>query len=152
MKHAIWMLAVALTVASCTDGQQQKREEMGKKVMEVHDAIMPKMGELVAQEKALLEELQTRAGDTLAVLDSAWTVSVDRTTQELRQAHDDMMDWMSEYRFPTEDIAFDKAMEYMEKEKKRMEEIGNLCTRALHEADSLLSMDPVVEAVENNEE
>ncbi|MFT4536091.1 MAG: formate dehydrogenase maturation protein FdhE [Saprospiraceae bacterium] len=90
MKRIVLFLCLVGLFTSCRD-----KSTLEKKVMNVHDEVMPKLGELNKDKK----KLQT-------ILANSTDESVKTTLQEaitsLEKADEGMMDWMAEYKLPSD--------------------------------------------------
>tara|TARA_R110000737_G_scaffold309779_1_gene318215 strand:- start:691 stop:1074 length:384 start_codon:yes stop_codon:yes gene_type:complete len=90
MKRIVLFLCLVGLFTSCRD-----KSTLEKEVMNVHDEVMPKLGELNKDKK----KLQT-------ILANSTDESVKTTLQEaitsLEKADEGMMDWMAEYKLPSD--------------------------------------------------
>lgn len=105
-----------------------------KKVMAVHDSIMPMMDLMHEMESALdyrIQELEANGDKPDKELLKA--------QKELEDASEAMMLWMSE--FKPEEFEEDKAamMEYLEEEEEKIIEVGDRMKRSMMNVQELLS-------------
>lgn len=92
------LFCIAIIAVSCNENQKSKAESQFKKeinkAIEVHDNVMPKMGEINQKIRSL---------DTLAGVDS---LTIKKSKKRLQDAHDEMMTWMRDFSnaFSTKEI------------------------------------------------
>ena len=125
MKKIIFILFVALVTISCKEAQKDAATEstevsdetqamfadMQEEAMEAHDAIMPKMGDLMKLKK----ELSSIDADSPII---------EEQKMALQKAHDDMMSWMHSYseKFPYEyELPEDAAIAAQKLEEMKVE-------------------------------
>lgn len=94
MKQLVIIALMTIVFTACSNPIKEQKEQfkiLQDKAMESHDAIMPKMGELMQ----LSGQLSKR-------LDSTNRDDIFRKKLALNKAHDDMMEWMRDYseKFP----------------------------------------------------
>ena len=95
MKKLLTLLVLIVTFASCsTQTKQEKPEEKPLKdqVMDVHDEVMPKMGQLMKTKKALMAK-----AETIAATDAAAAAELISLAEEIDLANEAMMDWMRNF-------------------------------------------------------
>ncbi len=143
MKYFIPLLIALLVSCSQgknsakTDSPEQQAESIElqmKKVMSVHDSIMPMMDLMHQMESALdyrIQELEANSEKPDKELLSA--------QKELEEASEAMMLWMSE--FKPEEFEEDKAamMEYLKEEEEKIIEVGDRMKNSMMNVQELLS-------------
>ena len=140
MKKIGLFVFVSATVVACGPSEEQlKREAKNQEVWDAHDVVMPKMDDIMKAEKKLGNVISLMEKDS-AIMDSTVYEASLKTSTDLRNAHDEMMDWMHAYEYPGDSIAFDAAMEYMETERIIISEVGVKTDNALFKADSLVQL------------
>lgn len=102
MKKQLWLVLLALSIiAIACGGGKQPAEEAGtfdeaqieaqeaayRMMMDVHDEVMPKMGEMNQLSQDLKAQMEN-------VEDEATKASIEEVRQALEAAHDGMMEWM----------------------------------------------------------
>jgi hypothetical protein len=138
MKKILFLFAVAAGIISCADDLSEQKaqfESLKQKALEAHDVIMPEMGTLM-ELKSGLESKK----------DSLNATTIDAKTEELNQAHRDMMVWMRDYseKFPYDfkipDNAADltKQLEVLQGEYEEIEELKDRTLRVINEAKEML--------------
>ncbi len=136
----IGLFVLAATAVACGPSEEQvKREAKNQEVWDAHDLVMPKMDDIMKAEKKLGVVISTMEKDS-ALMDSVVYQASLSTSTDLRNAHDEMMDWMHSYEYPGDSVTFDVAMEYMETERIIISEVGVKTDNALFKADSLAQL------------
>jgi hypothetical protein len=154
MKKNLYIIAIALfTLTACKN--EAAPEELALKVskmeieafetlkaeaMEVHDEIMPKMGELME----LRGELTAIEPSSISEGDSRNERSL--VAENLKASHDAMMSWMQDYseKFPYESTtpetkeAMDKKLPLLEQEVQEIKELKEQTWKAIEMAQELL--------------
>lgn len=141
MKKFAAILLSGVLFASCGNSQESTTEEttqevdrvetLKKEIMEVHDKTMKEMGTLKKLDKSLFEAMQ------------AGTIEEDaaqNAINDVRAAHEDMMNWMRNFENPDEmDATEDEIVAYLEGQKEKVEQLDEYTTRSIEKAQSLLS-------------
>ena len=135
MKSAIPLfLIVLLMFASC----ENAKDRLYKQVMAVHDEIMPKMGAIMKYKKqlnkkidTLIEEGNDANADKIAELTQA--------IADLDNSHEEMMNWMREFDNDFEGMVNEEVMEYLNNQKKKIENVGKVTNSALSNAEKILA-------------
>jgi len=118
-------------------------QELEKEVMDIHDEVMPKMGEIMALKKELnqkiaeLDSLQ-QEGASSTTLAQERQQAMDITTR-LSQADSLMMDWMYDYRGDSaKALPAGEALEYFRIEKEKIVKVQETTTKSMQEAREFL--------------
>ena len=135
MKSAIPLfLIVLLMFASC----ESAKDKLYNQVMAVHDEIMPKMGAIMKYKKqlnkkidTLIEEGNDANADKIAELTQA--------IADLDNSHEEMMNWMREFDNDFEGMVNEEVMEYLNNQKKKIENVGKVTNSALSNAEKILA-------------
>ncbi len=90
------MIALVLAVTACTSPKKESANEEDKvplkeQVMNVHDEVMPKMGELRSTQKSLLAVADSLGEDSLK------TAELKQLATSIEMANENMMAWMRQY-------------------------------------------------------
>ncbi|MEX0813442.1 MAG: hypothetical protein WD048_14585 [Chitinophagales bacterium] len=128
---ALIILALLLIFAACNSVEKKNDKQkkspsqvdyMHKEVIRIHDEVMPRM-----QEISSLQEKIKRKTDSLSSLDNVPTEVIEELKMKklsLDATAASMMKWMKNYREPKEKTE-QEAMQYLEQEKEKIEEIAN---------------------------
>lgn len=109
-KITLLFVIIILGLNSCKTEKKAPEKTQMQSVMEVHDAVMPKMGSI----GRLVKELNTRK-DSLLALESPSQQTIETLNQgldSLKGAHKKMMDWMKGFgsQFTPEEILKGKTL------------------------------------------
>ncbi|MEQ9188732.1 MAG: hypothetical protein RLP15_13440 [Cryomorphaceae bacterium] len=89
-------LLAALMMVACTDPKKEKVDTLRAKAIEVHDEVMPRLGEIMStsgQLKQLREQVVVDSLDSTGAARRVFTVQI----ADLEAAHEAMMAWMADY-------------------------------------------------------
>jgi hypothetical protein len=138
----IIFLLTAIAFSAC-DQNADRVKELEKEVMDIHDEVMPKMGEIMALKKGLTQKV--------AQLDSMQQEGASSTTlaQERQQALDLasrlsradslMMGWMYDYKGDSaKALPPAEALEYFRIEKDKIIGVQEATTKSIQEARDFL--------------
>lgn len=119
---------LAVTVTACTNPKEQEKKELEKRIMEVHDEVMPKMGPIQELQETLSKSIETELQDT-GNIDSAYIEAAKGHLTALDEAHNAMMDWMAGYEPPSDEQSIDDVVSYLREQevavKKMAEQMNN---------------------------
>ena len=108
MKRIIFFLCLVGLFSSC-----REKSTLEKEVMAIHDEVMPKLGELNKDRKELQSILNN-------ITDESVKTTLLEAITALEKADDGMMDWMAEWKIPSEPIAQEA---YLKKEMVRITKV-----------------------------
>jgi gas vesicle protein len=130
---AIGMLACSQTENKKAEDKVLDLESIKTKVMELHDEVMPEMGNLRKQEKALrkkAEELRENSEDAAAE-------KLEKLADDVAAAKDDMMSWMRQFD-PTVEGSKEELEKYMSDQLKSIKKVNKKMKKALKDAKESL--------------
>jgi hypothetical protein len=143
MKIQSLLIAVAISIASCQTQEQKQIDTLEKEVMMIHDAVMPKMGELVA--------LQSTLSKHIAYIDSLLKITPSDTSlqntlkqstmlaTDLKKADDGMMNWMHQYKGDSlKKLPPKEAIQALTNEKIKIEQVSDDMLKSIEDAQQLL--------------
>lgn len=116
IRLSLFGILIISLVYSCKQRNQVK--DLQNEVMSIHDEVMPEMGTLMKLKKQLK--------DTISHLDSTkQTVadSLNLIVEQLEEADEAMMQWMRNYKAPTEEMPPEEALQYLQLKKKEIIEV-----------------------------
>jgi hypothetical protein len=107
----------------------KKEKPLYDQVMDIHDEVMPKVGDLYKKRKHLQDSI-TKTAD----MPAEKRAEFEKTIQTLETAEKSMMDWMHNFNppEPTEKKAYQK---YMESELVKVKEMRETVLRAIENAE-----------------
>ena len=121
------MLLSIILLAGCEKSNQELYDE----VMQVHDEVMPKMEDLYKAKVALKARLLDRPD----MPESEKKAINDRIAQ-LDSAGEGMMVWMRQFNPLPDSLGEDKARQYLQGERQKVQKVKDDILNALREADS----------------
>ena len=89
MNRIFSLLILSVFIFSACGDKPDQVTSIKKEVMDVHDELMPKMGELRNVRKTLITKAQAA--------DSSMASELETLAQDLEAANESMMDWMNQY-------------------------------------------------------
>ena len=138
MRNSILLLVIVALLFSCTEKKQgNSHEKLMEGVMAVHDAVMPKMGDIMKYKKQIGEKIQElkTAGEE-ANQDAI--SKLQQVSDDLDASHKQMMDWMHEFNSDFEGMTEEDIAKYLNDEKAKIEQVGQLTENTLKEALEIL--------------
>lgn len=133
MKKIAYLLVVAFAFMSCSN-DRAKIESLEQEVLELHDDVMAKMGDLAKFEEALAKQM----ADTTSSLDSLGKIELDSTRARVLRAHQGMLNWMRQYNPPAIEKDKEAAQAYFEEQKEKMSRLRDLTNQSIEEAKSII--------------
>ncbi len=141
MKAIKLFIIVALFI-SCSSETERKEQALRKKIMDVHDELMPQMNNV----KELQVVLQERKGELIAnssMVTSGNNLSepkIDSLIKALEIADESMMVWMENYTLFNQDtISHEHQMAYLREEKEKIEAVKLKVLSSIVEARAVLA-------------
>lgn len=143
MKINLLLISGVFLVSACQNEEQAKVEKLEKEVMMIHDAVMPKMGELVVLKSAISRKiaqtdslLQTTPSDFS--LKQTLRQSLDMASQ-LKKADEGMMNWMHEYRSDSlKELPTSQAIQAFTNEKIKIEQVSDDMLKSMEQTQNFL--------------
>ena len=106
-------------------------EGLEKEVMEVHDEVMPRMGELYTWKTRLKSKL-----DSASVSEKRREELVV-TINKIDSAYQGMMTWMHQYNPVPDSVNHERAREYLENEMQKIKKVRNDIVEAIEKAEDV---------------
>ncbi|GGG37071.1 hypothetical protein GCM10011414_03040 [Croceivirga lutea] len=135
MKNFIFLSILALLVSCKQEKQPTEGQAQMKKVMAIHDEIMPKMGELAS----LTAELKAKVDTTETGM------KYEAAMKDLQNANSAMMDWMGDFgkRFDYKEIMEGEPLstekqEWLKEEEQKVLKLQEQFTTGIANAKELL--------------
>jgi len=130
MRYYLVSLLTLFLLIGCSENLQKKQEEeLEKEVLEIHDEVMPQMGEVAR----LRDELEKRK-ESLDSLASKQAQIIDELIAQLSEANQGMMDWMRNYSADFANMKHDEVMDYLEEQRKSVEDVHSEIGKAIEDA------------------
>ena len=115
MKYAYLLLATLLV--SCGPSKQDQIKEIKNQAMEIHDEVMPLMGDLRSVRKDLM-----LLADSIVVSDSIQAAQLGEAASEIADANEGMMEWMRNFE-PEYEGTHDELLQYFKDQKIKVEKV-----------------------------
>ena len=77
---------------ACQSQNEEKIDTLKNEILEIHDQVMPKMGELRKTKNLILSD-----ADSLMLIDSVSANSNLEMAKEIEKSNESMMNWMRKY-------------------------------------------------------
>ncbi|MFH6983344.1 viral A-type inclusion protein [Marinoscillum luteum] len=127
----VFTALLALLLASCSSVNEV--EKLKAEVMEVHDEVMPEMGNLMNLKKQLK--------DKIAYPDSIGgsAEELDRLIHNLEAADESMMEWMRNYKDPSPEMSEEEALKYLQNKMESIREVKQKINSSKAAAEAVLN-------------
>lgn len=122
---SVWLL-------SACQGNQPQQETLFREVIEVHDAVMPRMGELMQLQQALSQRIEKLQQDSARNQDSI--AHLTALKEEVQQADRAMMEWMHDFDSEMEGMSQEEKISYLQQEQKKVEALREEINTAISHA------------------
>jgi|688.fasta_scaffold116849_3 hypothetical protein len=133
MRSQPYFFVVFLFFLACAEPKQDAQiaeiEKLDSAIMQVHDAVMPKIAKVLS----LRKQLQNKIDSGLV---SAQKEQFEAATYALTKADAAMMQWMRNYQIP---LKSDTAIIYLQQQVLEMNEISEAIYQSIRVADSTLN-------------
>jgi len=138
MKKSVLFLLVTsfFLVTACGSGAADKNKNLRKEVIAVHDEVMPKIGQLKANERDALAKANIIAIENPE--DSVQVEEYKALAYDLNEAHQAMFDWMHQYEPEDGEQTDEELKSYLDDQKAKIEAVNKQIKDALAKADSML--------------
>lgn len=121
-----------LFVFACQPSKADEIKQIKKEALDIHDEVMPKMGELRRAKKDLM-----LLADSLAETDSLRAEMLMAASDEVASANESMMNWMRNFE-PDFEGAEDEKLTYFQKQKASIEEVRTAMNESLVKGKKIL--------------
>lgn len=129
---AFLILLVSFLVFACANPLIETNKEMRAQIIDVHDEVMPKMGELMALQKKALAQ-----ADSLYAQDSSATTQIESMRAlagQLDQAYEGMFVWMRQYSLEEEGKTPEEIKTYLDEQLLKVNQVNADIKVALEQA------------------
>lgn len=131
MKYLLF-ISLALVFA-CEPSKKGEINLVKKEALDIHDEVMPKMGELRRTRKDLMLQ-----ADTLMEVDSSRAQMLLEASDEIATANESMMDWMRNFE-PEYEGTEEEILDYFTKQKVLIEEVREAMNESLEKGNKMLN-------------
>ncbi|WP_258103767.1 hypothetical protein [Marinoscillum sp. MHG1-6] len=131
MKNIIAIAILSIALGACSSTGEKAEKPLFDQVMDLHDEVMPKMGDLNKAKKALMAKAAS------AETDSA-KQSLEMLANNIELANEAMMDWMRNFD-PNFEGTEEEVEEYLTKKKKGIEKVSEMMNNSLAKGQEALN-------------
>ncbi len=129
----IILSAMLLGLLTCMWGCGQKSNpELYDEVMKVHDEVMPKMNDIYKLKEDLKKQIASPSD-----IGEEKKKKIESTIVELDSAGESMMVWMRNFNPLPDSLGEDKAREYLENEREKVNKVKDDMLKVIDEAKTL---------------
>ena len=124
-KSLFLAVIIGFAAIACESGptEEEQQNSLKDEVMEIHDEVMPKMGEMNTLKNELLADAESLATDTTIVENIEISNELKLIAAELEEANKSMMDWMRNYKPTFDEQTHEEIMQYLEDQKVKAGEV-----------------------------
>ncbi len=143
MKINLLLISGVFLATACQNEEQAQVEKLEKEVMMIHDAVMPKMSELVTLEGSISKKI-THLDSLLQITpnDTALQQSLKQSltlASQLKKADEGMMDWMHKYKGDSlKKLPPLQAIQAFTQEKIKIEQVSDDMLKSMEEAQNFI--------------
>jgi pyridoxal/pyridoxine/pyridoxamine kinase len=143
MKINLLLLGWVFLVSACQNKEQAQVETLEKEVMMIHDAVMPKMGELITLEDSISKKIaQTDSLLKITPNDTTLQIILKQSltmATQLKKADEGMMDWMHKYKGDSlKKLPVKQAIRAFTNQKIKIEQVSDDMLKSMEEAQNFL--------------
>jgi regulator of replication initiation timing len=139
MKKLIFLLPL-LAVFACSKTSEQHHSDTSvnednpnqalyDQVMDIHDEVMPRMGEIQRLKRELTEKIENSPDMVIEQKQE-----LERVISNLDSASHEMMDWMHKFKPEKDSVDQEKAREYLEVEMEKIKKVRELMNESIEKA------------------
>lgn len=132
MKHCIYYLIFILLInlGACAKSEKEQLKQLEEQVLTQHDEVMSQMGKINQRQRKLKASLQNADTTQMDVK------QIRQKITNLKKADDAMMDWMHQYKSPS-DLSPDQAHDYLQDQLVKIERVKKQVTNALANTEKI---------------
>ena len=123
-------ILLVMLLSSCGANKSQQLKVLKDEVMEVHDEVMPKMGDMRKTSKSLMMKAET--------MDSSASAELKEIAGEIEAANEFMMEWMRQYE-PNLEGTEEELLKYYNEQRAGIQEVKERMLSALEKGQKALS-------------
>lgn len=122
INNQLFRLALLLCVfiIGCTNDDKESETKLNAEVMDIHNGIMPKMGEMHRLKRQLTSYKEIIPDDSVAL-----KISVINSIMQLAKSEDMMSDWMSNYKYPNPEAKHEDLIVYLRNQKDSIKRVSD---------------------------
>lgn len=134
MKHSLFYVFATLFLLSCGNSEKKKEEQLYREVMEIHDEVMPHMGEVMQLTKELDKNIDQLKSEDSTTNPQPSIEHLTTLKQNLSDADEAMMNWMRKFNTEMDSMSHEEKMHYLQDEKEKIQEVKVQVSTVIQEA------------------
>ncbi|MFC2187076.1 hypothetical protein ACFCT7_07120 [Fulvivirgaceae bacterium LMO-SS25] len=141
LKTLFLAVVVAFVAIACESGptEEEQQNSLKDEVMEIHDEVMPKMGEMNTLKNELLADADSLSADSSNVENLELSIDLKQIASELEEANKSMMDWMRNYKPTFDEQTHEEIMQYLEDQKVKAGEVKTKILTSIEKAKAKIA-------------
>jgi len=134
INYLLFLLVFALVLPQGCDSKKNPKIDGYKEIMAIHDAVMPKMGEVNRLKRTLQTEKST-------VEDSLKIANINYSIGELEESEDLMQTWMHQWAEKSQglDKKSDSYQQFLKEQKKSIINVSDRIYHSMQHAEETLA-------------
>jgi hypothetical protein len=120
--YLIIFLCLNLLIQGCDSEKKNPNEELRKEVIDIHDEVMPLMGDLKSLKTKVLEKSALISQSDSP--DPERIQNLDQLAGELDSAFEGMFVWMRQFKSDYEGMSSDEVNKYLLDQKEKVEKVN----------------------------
>jgi hypothetical protein len=132
MKATLPFVSLIILLAWGCGQETKDNQALYDEVMKVHDEVMPKMNDIYK----LREQLKKQIADSAGLVEEK-EKAIESAILKLDSSSESMMVWMRNFNPLPDSLGEEKAREYLEDQKVKVEKVKEDMLQAIEEAEAL---------------
>lgn len=140
-KSLFLAVIIGFAAIACESGptEEEQQNSLKDEVMEIHDEVMPKMGEMNTLKNELLADADSLSADSSNVENLELSIDLKQIASELEEANKSMMDWMRNYKPTFDEQTHEEIMQYLEDQKVKAGEVKTKILTSIKKAKAKIA-------------
>ncbi len=140
-KSLFLAVIIGFAAIACESGptEEEQQNSLKDEVMEIHDEVMPKMGEMNTLKNELLADADSLSADSSNVENLELSIDLKQIASELEEANKSMMDWMRNYKPTFDEQTHEEIMQYLEDQKVKAGEVKTKILTSIEKAKAKIA-------------
>lgn len=135
----ITLVYFSLQIIGCTSDKKNSTEELKKEVIEIHDEVMPLMGNLKTLKTKILEKSASLSKEEDPDIESIQELEL--LAGKLDSAFDGMFVWMRQFKSDYEGMSSEEVRMYLLDQKEKVEKVNEDIKEAITSANQALKLE-----------
>ncbi|WP_228779813.1 hypothetical protein [Aquiflexum lacus] len=130
------LVSLSIQLIGCNSGKENPNEILKREVIEIHDEVMPLMGDLKSLKTKVLEKSASLSHEDSSHEDQIQ--ELEQMAAELDSAFDGMFVWMRQFKSDYEGMSSDEVKIYLLDQKLKVEKVNLDIKQAIFLANEAL--------------